>query len=399
MSTYRGLFRTPEFTPMFVVASVNVAAQTVGGLALGTLVFTATGSPLLSALSMFGASFAQLIGAFTVLSAADRLPPRLALVSIALAFAAGTFVLAAPGLPVLGVLLVVLGTGLVNTVHGGVRWGLLGEILPPGDYLLGRSVFNMAVGVMQIAGFALGGALVAVLSPRRTLAVAGLLHLRAAAVGRVGLSARPARSAGRPGVRETWRVNAHLWRSPARRATYVAMWLPNGLIVGCEALFVAYTPASAGVLFIAAALGMLSGDLLAGRFVPTTWRPRLITPFQVLLALPFLGFVLRPPLAVAVALVAVGAIGYGGSLLLQDRLLSQTSSTVRGQALGLHSSGLLAGQALGATLAGTVAQHLPAGTAMTVMALLSLTVSAILLRPLNRPVTLDEPPRRFAAEV
>jgi MFS family permease len=385
MSTYRGLFRTPQFTPLFVVASVNVAATTISGLALGTLVFTATGSPLLSALSMFGASFAQLLGAFTVLSAADRLPPRLALVAIALAFAVGTFVLAAPGLPVLGVLLVVLGTGLVNTVHGGVRWGLLGEILPPGDYLLGRSVFNMAVGIMQITGFALGGALVAVLSPRPTLVAAGLLYVLAAVVARFGLTARPARSAGRPSIRETWRVNAHLWRSPGRRATYVAMWLPNGLIVGCEALFVAYTPASAGVLFVAAALGMLTGDLLAGRFVPANWRPRLITPFQVLLALPFLAFVLRPPTAVAVALVAIGAIGYGGSLLLQDRLLAQTSDSVRGQALGLHSSGLLAGQALGATFAGAVAQHLAVGTAMTVMAVLSLTVSAVLLRPLNKP--------------
>jgi hypothetical protein len=53
-----------------------VAAQTVSGLALGTLIYLATGSALLSALGMFGPSLAQLIGATTFLSAADRLPPR-----------------------------------------------------------------------------------------------------------------------------------------------------------------------------------------------------------------------------------------------------------------------------------------------------------------------------------
>jgi hypothetical protein len=28
----------------------------------------------------------------------------------------------------------------------------------------------------------------------------------------------------------------------SRRSAYVALWVPNGLIVGCESLFVAYSP-------------------------------------------------------------------------------------------------------------------------------------------------------------
>jgi hypothetical protein len=69
-TTYRRLFRTPEFTPLFMAASTQVAASTVSGLALSTLVYAATGSPLLSALSMFGPSLAQVIGAAALLSAA-----------------------------------------------------------------------------------------------------------------------------------------------------------------------------------------------------------------------------------------------------------------------------------------------------------------------------------------
>jgi MFS family permease len=388
VATYRDLFRTPGFTPLFVSSSLGVAAMTVSGLALSTLVFAATGSPLLAALSLFGSSFAQVIGAMTVLSAADGLPPRTALTGIAVLFAAGTAALAVPGLPGWGTALVILGIGLVNSVAGGVRWSLLGEIVSDQRYLLGRSVFNMAVGVMQIAGYAVGGLLVAVLSARPALLIAVTLYLLAAAVARFGLSERPARSPGRPSVRrtlqETWRVNGLLWASPARRATYVAMWVPNGLIVGAEALFVPYAPGAAGALFTAAAFGMLAGDTLVGRVLPV--RHRLITPFQVLLAAPFVLFALPLPLGMAAAAAALGAVGYGGSLLLQDRLLAQTDAEVRGQALALHSAGMLTMQAVGATLAGAVAQFLPVGAAMAAMAAASLVVTALLAPALRRPV-------------
>jgi MFS family permease len=161
MRTYRELLRAPEFTPLFATASGQVAASTVSGLALGTLVYAAIRSPLLSALNMFGSSFAQVIGAAALLSAADRLPPRATMTGLAVVFGVGTAVLAVAGLPVFAV---VLGLGLVGSVGGGVRYGLLSEILPAEGYLLGRSVLNMSVGAMQICGFAVGGVLLTALS-------------------------------------------------------------------------------------------------------------------------------------------------------------------------------------------------------------------------------------------
>lgn len=89
MRSYRFLFRTPEFTPFLLSFAAFAAAQTIGGLALGTLVFRATGSPFLSAVSMFGPQLAQLLGGALLLSGADRLPPRAVLSGLALVFAAG----------------------------------------------------------------------------------------------------------------------------------------------------------------------------------------------------------------------------------------------------------------------------------------------------------------------
>jgi len=386
MRTYGDLFRVPEFTPLFATASLQVAATTVSGLALGTLVYTATRSPLLSALSMFGASFAQLIGAVALLSAADRLPPRAATTVVAAVFGLSTGVLAIPGLPI-GVLFAgVVGQGLVASVGGGVRYGLLSEILPAEGYLLGRSVFNMSAGTMQVCGFAAGGVLLTTLSPHGTLLIAAVLDLVAALVARTGLGPRPPRATGRPSVAETWRTNARLWSSTSRRYVYLALWVPNGLIVGCESLFVPYAPERAGLLFALAALGMLIGDTLTGRFVPSRRRERLGAPLRLLLAAPYLVFALHPPLPVAATAAVLASIGYAATLLLQERLMALTPDDMHGQALGLHSSGMLAMQGVGAALAGTVAQHTSPATAMAVMAAASVTVTLVLAPGLRRPV-------------
>lgn len=186
-----------------------------------------TRSPLLSALALFGPSPAQLVGATTLLSAADRVPPRAAISGIALFFALGTAVLAVPGLPAWAVLAVLFAEGLAASLGGGVRYGLLNEILAREDFPLGRSVVNMSVGVCQIAGFATGGALIALLSPRGAVLAGAGLYLAAAVLARTGLGARPPRAEGRPSVGETWRTNRLLLTPPARRRAYLALWVPN----------------------------------------------------------------------------------------------------------------------------------------------------------------------------
>ncbi|MFF3731482.1 MFS transporter [Streptomyces sp. NPDC002476] len=378
MRTYRELFRVPQFRPLFAFSAIHVAASTVSGPALGILVYSATASPLLAALSMFGSSLAQMIGATLLMSAADRLPPRAAMTGMALAFGAATAVLAVPGLPLPAVFSIILVVGVVAAVGGGVRYGLLNEILPKDGYLLGRSVLNMCTGLAQVGGYAVGGLLVAALSARGALLVAAALYPVGAAVARFGLARRPPRAAGRPSIAATWRVNALLWSSGPRRRTYLALWVPNGLVVGCEALFVPYAPGHAGLLFSFAALGMLVGDTVVGRFAAPGLRRRAATPLLLLLAAPYLVFAARPGLPFALALAALASVGFAASLLFQERLMALTPDGITGQALGLHASGMLTMQGVAAALAGSVAQLTSPGTAMAVMAGASLVVTLAL---------------------
>ncbi|WP_419999133.1 MFS transporter [Streptomyces boninensis] len=383
MRTYRELAHVPEFRPLFGNAAAHVAGMTVSGLALGTLVYDRTRSPLLSALSMFGPSLAQMLGATMLLSAADRLPPRATTTGIELVYAAGTAALAIPGMPLGGMFAVIVVLGVVGSVGGGVRYGLLTEVLPKEGYLLGRSVLNMSAGTMQICGYGAGGVLVLALGERGTLLAGAGLYLLAAAASRFGLTRRPPRASGRPSVAATWRTNRLLWSSRPRRYVYLALWVPNGLVVGCESLFVSYEPRHAGVLFAAAAAGMLTGDIIGGRFVPKGRRTRLGVPMLILLAAPYLIFALQPPLYLAAAIAGVSSVGFCASLMQQERLMNLTPEELSGHAFGLHASGMLTMQAVGAGLAGVIAERTSPGTAMAVMAAASLAVTASLARGLS----------------
>ncbi|MFB7913441.1 MFS transporter [Streptomyces sp. NPDC056061] len=394
MRTYRELLRTPQFRPLFATTATHVAGQTTSGLALGTLVYAATDSPLLAALSMFGSSLAQVIGATVLMSAADRLPPRAAMSGMALAFGLATAVLAVPGLPLPVVFAIVLAQGVIAAVGGGVRYGLLNEVLPKDGYLLGRSVLNMCAGLMQIGGYAVGGLLVVALSARGTLLVAAALYLTGAAVARFGLARRAPRAAGRPSVAETWRINSVLWSSGPRRRIYLSLWVPNGLVVGCESLFVPYAPDRAGLLFASAALGMLVGDTAVGRFAAPRLRVRAATPLLLLLAAPYLLFAARPAVPLALALALLASVGFAASLLLQERLMALTPDEMTGQALGLHSSGMVTLQGVAASLAGAVAQWTSPGTAMSVMAGASVVVTLTLAGAERRARAVDVPAGR-----
>jgi hypothetical protein len=90
----------------------------------------------------------------------------------------------------------------------------------------------------------------------------------------------------------------------------------------------------------------------------------------------------------------IASTGFASTLLLQERLIALTGREVRGQALGLHATGMKAMQAVGATLAGLTAQLLPTGIAIAALALASLAVTAAL----HPRLRLSEPPAPAPAD-
>ncbi|MGN9802792.1 MFS transporter [Micromonospora sp. L32] len=389
MRTYADLFAAREFRNLFLANCAGIAAHTTSALALGALTYASTGSALLTALSMFGAPLAGVLGSLTLLSAADSLPPRRALTLAAVLVTVGAVVQAVPGLPLWARFTIIFFSAYVGSITGGARWALLTDILPANAYVLARATMNTSVGVMQIAGFGLAGALLVLLTPYQVFLLAAVLRAVAAAVGWFGLSERPVRVTERTTIARTVRVNKELWADPGRRSLFLNLWVPNGLIVGCEALFVPYAGDRAGFLFAAAALGMLIGDVVVGRFLTVARRERWVPALRLLLAVPYLVFLLSPPLPLAMVVALIASVGFAAGLPLQERLIAHSPPEARGQVLGLHHNGMLAGQAVCAALAGTVADLVPAYWAVALLAGASLAATVALTSGLRR--TAPEP--------
>ena len=385
MRTYREVFSLPEFRVLFLVRCVTIAAISIGSLALGTTTYASTGSTILTALSMFGGPLITLLGSATVLSASDSVGPRRASTIMPIAYAVAFLLQALPQLSWGWRFAILAIPFLAGSATSGSTMRLLQDIVPPDGFVLGRATLNIAVGVMQVAGYGLGGLLLVWFSSTSLFLVAAIASAAAAVTIRLGLRERSGVVSDKGIVTRTRETNRALLGSPVTRPLYLAMWVPNGLIVGCEALFVPLAgQTGAGYLFASTAAGMLLGDVVVGRFVPPRRRERVIEPLRMLLALPYLGFFFAPSLALAVGLGFVASAGYSASLPLQERLVGATDPETRGQAFGLYSSGLMVGQAVGAAIGGVLATRLRAADAIGTLAIASLCITVALVPGLRR---------------
>lgn len=386
MRTYSELFAVREFRALFLTRCLAIAAMSLASLALGTLTYAETGSALLTGLSLFGGPLISLIGSATVLGASDSLRPRTAYLMVAGAGLTAHGLQAIPDLPWQARFLVLAIPYVVGSVTGGTSQRLLIDILGSDGFTLGRSTINAAVGIFQIVGFATGGLLLVALSPSQLFLVAVGIDVLLLVAVLVGIRARPALRQP-TGARRVWqdtrRTNRELLGSPLTGPLYLMMWVPSGLVVGCEALFVPYTP-HAGFLFAAGAAGMLLGDVTVGRFMPPRVRDRAIGWLRLLLAVPYLLLFLDPPLPAVLVIAFASAIGYSATTPMQDRLLHLTDARTRGHTFGLAMNGIMVGQAVGAVLAGLLADLMSPATAMGVLAAGSCLATALLAPGLAR---------------
>jgi MFS family permease len=379
VQTYRELFAVREFSVLFATRCLAMLAGAASGLALGTITYTATGSPILTALSMFGGPLISLVASQLLLAGSDRYRPRTGMLAMAGAITVADGLQAIPGLPWGGRFVLLALPYVVGSMFSGVVWVVVRDIVPNESFILARSTLNLAIGAMQVVGYGLGGVALLWLSPTDLFLVAAGVGLVSLVAIRLGISDRPPR-AGATGTLtgRTREVNRALLGSRITRPLYIAMWVPNGMVVGCEALFVPYGHGTlAGVLFGSAAAGMMLGDLVVGRFIPVGRRDGLIGPLRLLLATPYVLLLLTPPHAVAVALAFVASAGYAASLPLQERLFSHVAEDIQGQTMGLYGQGLAIWQALSALLAGAIASFVSPAHAMGAMACCSVAVTLL----------------------
>ena len=372
---YRALLADREFRALYLSFTATSAAGTLAGLALGTLVGRATGSPLLTTLSLYGGTLATVVGALTLMSVADGRRPRRILLLLQALTAVAVGLQAVPGLPLAGRFGLLLGLGFVSSLGTGARLGLLTEVVPPSGYAPARSLLNVTAGATAVVGLAGAGLLLGRVAPNLLLLVAAALVTAATLPLLTSVREHSTRPGRRPGLRGTWAADVALVRHPGRRVVLLNLWVPNGLVVGCEALLLPLAPDRAGFLLAAGAAGLLLGDLVVGRVLTAAARRRAAFGLRVGLAAPFLLFAVHPPVWAQVVAVTVASVGFAATLPLQEQLLALVPAADRGQAQGVDSAGRTAWQGLGAVIGGAVAERVGPAAAIAVLASASLAVT------------------------
>ena len=378
---YTAVFAVREFRAVLAAQLLSDLGTVVCEIGLSVLVFRLTGSPLLSALSFAVGLLPFVLGGALLSAVADRVPVRRLLVCCNLLCAGCAAGMVAPGTPVALLLLLRCAASLVAPVFSGARAGTLSEILGEGDlFILGRSLLRLVNQGAQLAGFALGGVLLAAFSPREVLVLTVATFLGSAALLRLGTRARPARhgAPGGPGGRsdgvrlrpgallaDSWRSSLGLLADRRTRALLLLCWTPPTFVVVSESLLTPYSaalgagPVGLGLLMCGMPIGAIASEALVGSLLGPRGRARLTRPVALLAMLPSMAYVFHPDLEWALACQVLTGCGISYSLGLDQWFVAAVPEQLRGRAMTFMVGGLMTAQGLGMSAGGAVAELLP----------------------------------------
>lgn len=385
-SGYRPVFRIREFRPVFAAHLLSVLGVVIAEISLTVLVFRATGSPLMSALTFALGFLPYALGGTLLAPVADRLPARRVLVGCDLVCAACAAAMALPGTPVALLLVLRCAMAFVAPLFQGARAASLVDVLGSGDaYVLGRSLLRMVAQSAQLIGFGLGGLLLTVLAPRGAITLTAAGFLASALLLRFGTRARPARSGpGAPRTSPLAGLRAVLGDRRLRGLTLLC-WLPPLFVVVPEALLTPYasgigaSTAVLGLLMCALPVGTIAGELWAGSALTARTRSRIVAPLAAVGMLPLLVYAVRPGVLVLMAALVLAGLAHAYTLGLDRWYVDAVPEELRGRAMTLLSTGLMTLQGVGMALAGVAAEFFPVHVVVTGAAVLGTGVVLLLL--------------------
>ena len=365
----------PEFRVVFTADVASVAGDQLARVALAVLVYDRTGSAGWAAGTYALTFLPALLGGVLLGWTADRFRRRTVVVVTDLLRAAVLGVMALPGLPLPALWALLAGAVLLGAPHTAALGALMPEIL--GDrYEQGLALRQIASQTAQLAGFALGGVVVAAIGSPLALLVDAATFLLSALLLRWGLAARPRAGAAADGpgsgVRDVLRGVTAIATDPGRRALVALAWtvgafvVPEGLAVPYAAQIGA-SPAVAGLLMAAGPLGSIAGAWAFTRFVAFARRERTVGLLAVWAGLPLVAVVAEPgPVPAMLLWAASGACTAAYLLQTQASFVRATPDAARGAAIGVAASGGVASQGVAVAAGGLLADVLSSAAAIAV---------------------------------
>ncbi len=398
--------RVPEFRALWAAELVSVAGDQLARVGLSVLVFGRTGSAAWAAATYALTFLPALVGGVLLGRLADRHPRRRVMIVCDLLRALLVALMVLPGVPLPVLCALLVAVVLLAPLHTAAQGALLPDVVPGRVFEAALAVRHVTGQAAQVGGFAVGGLLVAALSPATALALDAVSFVVSALIVRLGVAERPVPAAAvtvRPVAR--WWIDAQagvrtVLGDGRRRVLVCAAWL-MGCFVLPEALAVPYAQqlgfdtAAAGLLMAADPAGSVLGAWLFTRFVPERLRRRAIGPLAVAAALP-LGLCGTAP-GLGATLVLWGLSGACATACLvqaQAEFVRATPGHLRGRAIGVAAAGLVGVQGIAVLLGGIAAQAWGARGAVALCGALGMVLGLAVTRAYRRTPAAGDP---FAA--
>lgn len=355
-------------------------------VALSILVFNRTHSALLAAVTFAVSVVPTSLGGLLLGGLADRFPRRAVMIVCDLARAALVAVMAVPGMPLAALVCLLAVVTMVGAPFSSARAALYPDILAGDRYALGAAITMTTYQFAQAAGFAAGGAAVALLGTTTALLVDAGTFAASALMVTLLVRARPAASQRRhpgldvAGVRGGLRL---VFGRPQLRLPMLLGWLaafynvPEGIAaplahdLGGGATWV-------GFLLAAMAFGASLGPILFSRLVHPPRRLALMPPIAVAASGVLILFATGPGLAGAMVILGVCGLLDCYQVAASAAFVTATPPSMRAQAFGIAQGGMNLGQGAAMVTAGALAQLFAPSTVIAAAGALGAVAAAVI---------------------
>jgi hypothetical protein len=368
-ATFAQVFAVTEFRAAWGAQLLSVAGDQLARVAITILVYDRTHSPLLTALSFAVTFLPWIIGGLALSGLADRLPRREVMIVCDLARMALVGVMVAVSLngsaaalwAMVGLLFVVT---LLDAPFKSARSALMADILTGERYVLGTAVTQITFQSATVAGFALGGVVVALLGPRAALLADAATFAASAFLLWCWVRPRPAaagREPGRPAADLLAGIRLVFGDRVLRTLMFFG-WLvtfyvvPMGLAAPYAARFSGLPlPVATGLVFAAIPFGTAAGAFAFGRFVSPARRQRWLGPLAVGSCAVLTGCATHPGFGFSLIIFVVSGACAAYQVAANAAFVAAVPPARRGQAFGLANGGMQVFQGLWFVAAGAVA--------------------------------------------
>ncbi|HEY4019036.1 MAG TPA: MFS transporter [Pseudonocardiaceae bacterium] len=382
---FRDAFGVREFRALWTAYALSVGGDQLAAVALSVLVFSRTGSPAWAALTYALTFLPDLLGGPLLAGLADLFPRRTVMVTADVSRAVLVGVMAIPGQSLAALVALLFLVQLLSSPFTAARGALVPALLTGDRYVAGMTIMRMTYQLGSVAGFAVGGAVLAGLGTSRALLIDALTFVASALLVAFGIRAhRPegAMAHQRPSWWSTLSGGWQLVMRDRRLRSLIGLACVSGAYVAPAGLAVAYAArlhanaAAVGLLMAANPAGMVLGMLVLQRLRPSV-RLTLFGPLAVATCAMLIPTWWTPGLALAVVLWFVSGVGSAYNMITQATFVQNVPDRQRGQALGLAQTSLRVAQGVGIVGAGLLAQVFAPGTVVGALGAVGVVIAAL----------------------